>query len=408
MSVLRIGCDNQRGLMLPVCLITLVLVGIMATAVVMTTRKDIQTGVAYTNSVTAFNLAEAGVSIAKQTLKNSSNWNILLAASQPFVCPSLVLSGGGGCIYRIENDAGDGGGPTTDTNNTVVVKVTGQYRGSNKEIHAAFRRSGIPLPSAGLTSTGIGATLDYSGSDNEINGNNWIPPSDDGSTPAVQDNNACGPGTGPKFGIAVRDATQQQALKDIIDPANHPSVTGAAPNPPWSPPSATPSIGVDGAIMSQVQLESLANELIAKADLTYPPGTTVMSQTLSTQAAPKIVAVDCTGYTGLAACLKLDGTTKGAGMLVVKSGKLHLRATASWTGIVIVVGNNVAFETGGGGGPGNILYGGVLIGENTAVQPQWYKPRNTKLRYSCDAINMANKLTTGAGAPRTLWWKDVM
>lgn len=68
-------------------------------------------------------------------------------------------------------------------------------------------------------------------------------------------------------------------------------------------------------------------------------------------------------------CLKLDGSTNGAGVLVVKSGKLQMRATSNWVGLIIMVGENVSFKT-GGGGPGNLVYGSVLIGENTPLQPK--------------------------------------
>lgn len=39
--------------------------------------------------------------------------------------------------------------------------------------------------------------------------------------------------------------------------------------------------------MSQAQLESMADELMAQADATYIPGTTIDSQVMGTQAAPQ-------------------------------------------------------------------------------------------------------------------------
>ncbi len=405
-SSLRLVYGNERGMVLSVALMLLLTLAVIGSVSLVMTRVDLKISGNYKTGTVAFSLAESGITIAKAVLRNSSNWSTELAAAQPFACPNLVPPSDGGCTYLIENDAADSGGPTTDTNNTVVVTATGQYGGSTKEVETAFNRSGLPMPSAGLTSTGIGGIIPFSGSSNEINGNNWVPPSDDRLTPAFEDNNACGAGSGPKFGISTRDATAQQALKDNIDSAYWDSITGEEPDPPWSPPSSTPSIGADSTIMSQAQLEDLADDLIAQADVTYTPGTTVTDETIGTQAAPKIVVADCTGYDPASTCLKLNGTTNGAGILVVKNGKFHMRATTEWIGIVIVVGENVQFDTGGGGGPGNILYGGVLIGENTAVQPLWFHPRNTKLRYSCDAINMANGLT--GGGLQAVYWKENM
>jgi hypothetical protein len=309
------------------------------------------------------------------------------------------------------NDVADTGIPwaTNDTNRIVVVKSTGTYKTAAKEVHLAFTRPAIFAGPGGLNSSGIGATLDYAGADNAIDGNNWVPPSDDGTIPAVQNNNACGPGTGPKFGIAVPNTTQQAALKAAAEfDGQQGSITGAAPNPPWSPPSPTPSIGVASGLMTLAQLQALADSLSAQAQVTYTPGTILTDVTMSTQAAPKIFTVQCAGYTGTT-CLKLDGTTKGAGVLIVMNGELHMRATASWVGLVILVGANVQFDTGGGGGPGNILFGQVYIGESAAVQPRWYRPRNTKLRYSCDGLRVAN---AAAGFPSAttkeiVWWKQV-
>ena len=130
-----------------------------------------------------------------------------------------------------------------------------------------------------------------------------------------------------------------------------------------------------------------------------------MDEVLGTQSAPMIHAVDCTGYVGL--CLKLDGTTKGTGFLIVKNGQALLRATASWVGVIIVYGTNVKFDTGGGGGPGNIIYGQVLIAEDTFAVDKQFRPRNTKTRYSCDAIAMANLATGWNPARDVLWWKEV-
>ena len=117
-----------------------------------------------------------------------------------------------------------------------------------------------------------------------------------------------------------------------------------------------------------------------------------------------IHAVDCTGYSGL--CLKLDGTTQGTGYLIVKNGQMLLRATSSWIGIIIVYGTNVKFDTGGGGGPGNIIYGQVLIAEDTAAVAKQFRPRNTKTRYSCDAIAMANLAAGWNPGKDVVWWKE--
>lgn len=359
----------------------------------------------------ALSLAEAGVALGIRTLKNTSNWDTLLTNPPTVInCPALVPAADGGCTYQFENDAAEAGTPTNDSNRIVVVKSTGTYKTTAKEVDIAFTRPPIIGGPGGLIAAGNSANLSFSGSANAIDGNNWVPPSDNGVTPAVQDNNACGPGTGPKFGIATPNATQQSELAD--DASGQPaSIMGAAPNPPISPATVA-SIGVSTEIPPLADVQALAESLAAQAHVTYTPGTVIDNVVMSTQAAPKIFSVDCTGYTGggSAGCLQLGGTTSGAGILIVKNGFFQMRATAAWTGLIIVHGATVRFDTGGGGGDGNIVYGQVWIAEtNPTAQSWWYRPRNTKLRYSCDALKTAN-MATGFSSTTTkpiVWWKQV-
>ena len=386
---------NEKGLVLPVVLIVLAVVTAMGGAAVVLTRTDLKIGGNYRDIVVAFNLAEAGTAHGVRVLRNNGNWNTLLASSSS-ICPGLT-----GCTYKIENDPDDMGGPTADTNSLVIIRGTGQYSSSTKDILVGFKRYTLPMPPGTLTSVGIGTTVDFAGSKFELDGNNWIPFSDDGLTPAAQDNNACGPGW-PKFGIAVPNVTQHQELKDWINPGRADDIMGAMPNPPWNPPSPTPSIGAR-FFLTQDQVVRWADQLMAWADVTYPAGTILTNVELGTQAAPKIVAVDCTGYDPGDTCLMFNGTTHGAGILIVKSGKIWLRATSSWVGLLVVVGEDVSIKAGGGGGPGSIFYGAVIIGEGKAIDPKEFWAVNVQIRYSCDAINMANQLARGP-----FWWKEVM
>ncbi len=401
---------NEKGIVLPVALMFLVILSVMGSAAVVFTRTDLKIAANYKNSAVAFNLAEAGVSHAKRTTTDNVNWDALLAASSS-ICPGLS-----GCTYTIENDPIDAGGATTDTNNIVIVRAEGQYGNAKKVIHLAFRRNVFPMPPGTITNVNIGFNIDFAGPKFEIDGNNWTLPSEDVSTQGVVDNNTCGAGW-PKFGFSVPDTTQQQGLKDSIDPLRWSDIIGAPANPPLlgEGNSDILSVGVDNTYMTQAELESWADLLMAQADVIFDPGTVVVDGTVDsvpvdtgTQAAPKIVAVDCAtdpAYDPANSCLKLDGTSGGAGILIVKNGKLQLRSTTTWVGIVIVVGENVSLKTGGGGiEEGSIIYGAALIGEKTAAQPKQFWGVNVKARYSCDAINMANTLA----GHRALWWKEVM
>lgn len=358
----------------------------------------------------AFYLADAGVAEAQRILRGSTNWNTQLTATHPFPCPTSVVSAldnpsaGDGCTFRIENDTADLGGATNDTNNLVIVKSTGQYQNAAKEVDVAVTRLTLPIPPGGVTSVGIATNVSFAGNAFEIDGNNWIPPSDDGGTPASQDNGACTT-TCPKFGISVPDAVQQLAVKNNLNSSQQNNVTGATPNPPWAPPSATPSIGVDTTTLTQAQLTDLVNNLIPLADTRYTPGTSLSSATLGTQASPKITVVDATGYTGSDPALTFSAS-KGAGILIVKNGSLRFTGNSTWVGAVIVIGSNVSIDMRGGGDKS--IYGSVLLAENLDVQaPNAEGEGNVKLRFSNQGVNVANDAGGGKLKGATVWWKEV-
>ncbi len=369
----------------------------------------------------AFYLAEAGIAEAQRILRADpdSNWNDLLA-NPPILrsCPSSVVAAlsnpapGDGCTFTIENDPQD---PrctpvpqpdcaTNDTNNTVLVKATGQYQTAAKQVEAAITRLTLPVPPGGVTSVGVTTNVSFAGNSFEIDGNNWIPPSDDGSTPASKNNGAC-TGTCPKFGIAVPTVIQQQEVKNDLNSQQMDNVTGAPPNPPWSPLSDTPSIGVD-ATVTQAQLEQLVDRLIPLADLKYNPGTSISGGTLGTQASPKIVVVDASGSSANPA-LTLSAT-KGAGILIVKNGSLRITGNSTWVGAIIVIGSNVSIDLRGGGGGERSIYGSLFLAENLQVQaPDAEGEGNVKIRFSEQGIRVANSVGGGKLRGATLWWKEV-
>ncbi len=395
---------GERGIALVVTLLVISLLTLVGFAFL--TLSVTENTIAYNevNAAMSFNLAEAGVALAKQTLRNTPDWDTLLSdPPTTTACPALVPASTGGCSYRIENDTADPGGPTNNTNNIVVIKATGQLQTAAREVHLAFTRiNGIPAPPASLLSVGVSTNVSFDGTAFSIDGNNWIPPSDDGSTPESQDNSVCTSTSAPKYGIGVPNATDQLAVFNNLSDPQQDNVTGAPPNPPWTPASPTPSIGVDTSI-TQSQLVDLMDYLIPVADITYTPGTSISSGTLGTQAAPKIVVVDATGYSGSDPALTLSATT-GAGILIVKNGTLRLTGNSQWVGIVIVLGSNVAIDIRGGGN--KVLYGATLLAEDANVDSTVAEGEgNLEIRYSCDGIDVANAVPSLAGT--TLWWKEV-
>ena len=402
----RMPFTEERGIALVISLLVMALLSMLGVTFLSMSATEITIASNEVSSSRAFFLTEAGVALAKQTLRNTPDWDTVLTdPPTTTVCPVIVPASTGNCSYAIVNDAADGGGPTNDTNDLVIIEATGLSQTASREVHVAFTRTGgIPTPPAALMSVGVSSNVSFNGNAFTIDGNNWIPPSDDGSTPAVQDNSACTSTTAPKYGIGVPNATHQLAVKNDLSSQQQDNVIGDSPNPPWAPTSDTPSIGVDTAI-TQDQLLALVDYLIPLADITYSPGTSINSGTIGTQAAPKIVVVDATGYSGSAAALTLQATS-GAGILIVKNGTLALKGNSGWVGVVIVLGSNVAIDVSGGGN--KAVYGATLLAEDANVDAVIADGSgNVKLRYSCGGLNVANLASASAFSGTTVWWKEV-
>jgi len=396
---------GEQGSVLVIALLFASVLTIMGVSFITLSGTDISIAFNETNHSQAFYLAEAGIAEGTRVLRDSNDWDNQLGAPQPFPCPGMVPAADGGCTFRVENDVwADPGGPANDTNDVVVVRATGTFRNAAKEVDVALTRLLLPVPPGGLTSIGMSTNVSFAGNAFSIDGNNWIPPSDGGGVPESLNNGSCGAIPVPKFGIAVPDAATQLGVKNDLTNPQQNNVTGANPNPPWAPPDTIPSIGVDTTI-TQSELATLTNYLVPMADITYSPGTQISGGTLGTQASPKIVVVDATGYSGSDPALTLSAT-KGAGILIVKNGSLKMSGNSQWVGIVIVIGNNVEIDMRGGGDKS--IYGSLLLAENLNVATnQADAEGNVKVRFSCQGIDVAN--TAGGGRLRgaTVWWREV-
>ncbi len=396
---------GERGSVLVIALLFTVVLSFLGVSFLSISGTDVSIAFNETEHSQAFYLAEAGIAEATRVLRDSNNWNNQLTAAQPFNCPvGLVAAANGGCTFTIENDAADPGGPTNDTNDLVTVKATSTYLTSAREVNVGLTRLLLAVPPGAITSLGTSTNVSFAGNAFTIDGNNWIPPSDDGTTPEILNNTSCGPIPVPKLGIAVPDATQQLTVKNDLNNQQQNNVTGNWPNPPWAPVNNIPSIGVDTNI-TQAQLTNLTNYIMPMATIAYSPGTSISAGTIGTQANPEIVVVDASGYPGGSPALTLNATT-GAGILIVKNGSLRMSGNSQWVGIVIVIGNNVDVDLRGAGDKS--IYGSVLLAENLNVATNQAQGQgNVKIRFSCQGIDVANRAGGGRLRGATIWWREV-
>ncbi|MFQ5960027.1 MAG: PilX N-terminal domain-containing pilus assembly protein [Candidatus Methylomirabilales bacterium] len=396
---------GERGSALVIALLSTIILTVLGITFVTISGTGISIAYNETHHSQAFYLAEAGVAEATRILRDSNDWDIELAGPQPLPCPAgLVPAIEGGCTFTVENDAADPGGPTNDTNDLVIVKATSTYRAAAREVDIGLTRLLLPVTPGAITSLGVSTNVSFAGNAFDIDGNNWIPPSDDGTTPETLNNASCGAIPVPKFGIAVPDAAQQLGVKNDLTAQQQDNVTGSSPNPPWAPAGPIPSIGVDTTI-TQAQLTILTSYLMPLGTVNYPPGTSISSGTLGTQANPEIVVVDGTGYTGSDPALTLSATS-GAGILIVKNGSLRMTGNSQWVGLVVVIGNNVEIDMRGAGDKS--IYGSVLLAENLNVTTNQAEGQgNVKVYFSCQGIDVANRAGGGRLRGAQIWWREV-
>ncbi len=124
---------EERGVAMIVALLVMVLLSVLGLSFLGMSATETAIASNEVSFAQSFYLAEAGFALAKRTLMDSTDWDTELAAPQPFPCPAVVPAGDGGCSYRIENDAADPGGPTTDTDGILVITATGQFQTAARE-----------------------------------------------------------------------------------------------------------------------------------------------------------------------------------------------------------------------------------------------------------------------------------
>jgi hypothetical protein len=377
---------NEKGVVLVTGLMVMTLLLTLAMSLLQIAMYEGKMSVNYRNHTQAFYTAEAGLALVQRHLRMTPDWTTLDGTTGTCVSllPGATLQGS--CTYSIASSA-----------QGAVVEARGQFITEVATVRAGFTNAVPPLPPGAITSVGLPGTVAFAGNAFSVDGNNWIPPTD--TVAESQDNTVC-PGA-PYYGVAVNDNAAQAKIKAGLTAQQEDNITGAAPNPPWAPVSMTPSVGVDPTLTSAAMIE-LRDKLIGFGG-TIAPGTQYASETLGTVDAPRIIAVDASGYAGSPA-LTLSAS-KGAGVLVVKDGTLKLSGATTWVGLVLLVGKNARIEMDGGGD--KAVYGSVVIVEETVADAVIATGGgNLKVRYSCGGLDVARTALNGASStPR--WWTEL-
>lgn len=411
----------ERGLVLPVALIVLLLLGALAMALV--TLAGLEPAIArnLADAMRARLLAEAGLERARGLLVATADWTDLLAAGDgddALLLDTTALPGRGAHegthAVRVRNDfqagdtgltgmAPDVGGRAADTNDHLVVASTGRAGRARRTVLAVARRLPLPVPPAAVALTGPGPGLALGGDRVEIDG---------------RDHDADGrPGScSPAWAIAVAGPGAEEAVEAAVSPAlasrlqgraQDESIAGAGPN------TIAPDAGLEAAAVTR-----FVETVRGRADVVLDAGQGAVAMTSvgqgcaldppgedcwGTAERPRVVVVTGPAPGDGIPVLDLSGRSEGHGVLVVDSGAARVSGDFHWRGLIIVTGRGAGLEFAGGGD--QTVLGGLVIDQPPGdVTSRGLVAGEARLLRSCTAMEQASR------APRLVTlhgWQEV-
>lgn len=396
---------------LPVALLALVLLSGLLLVLLSVGGMEPTLAANLTEMTQARYLAEAGVEWAFDQLVPADPtcwstvpncWSMVLAADNGAMATNMALPGlpasAGTFSVSVRNDAlpadaqitgqaADPGGPTTDTNNVLILTSTGTYNGVTRQIQVVVSRASLNLP-AGLSLPGVGTNTAFSGNSFTISGNDTNLDATAGTCPAL-------------WGIGVADAATEgrvefslsQQQKDNVD--GKPQTTGPGVGNNTIAPDTTLTAAQIAKFVEAVKpYADLSLQASAASRLSYNGVGGSCDANWNdptcwgTRSSPKIVYVKGSLDPGQAFyALSVSGTSSGVGILIVEDGDVSVAGNFRWEGLILVTGQYVGLRYGGGGN--QAVYGSIVVNEtadlNTQVEVD--ASGNAKLLYSCQALD---------------------
>ncbi len=367
--IIRSVYGNEKGIVLVVALVFLVVLGVMGGAAVVMTRGDLKLSGNYKSSETAFYVAEAGIENGREALRamNAASGNVFSYSDELAAVAGIngildgyasgtddvpLISAGslGNSSYTVylTNDSVDGSQNQTDSNKTVVLTsvATGPI-GSQATIESTVKTFDLFPPPGAITLLGNGATF----TGNVSNAKNLHGDDQCGTEP-------------PKPVVAVSHLTDVAGIKASINsskPATyHTKDSGGNPvTAETHPDDITKTI--PASIVAYIASNYGTNLLDAKdlndfvedvkqlADTVAPGGTSATSVYVGAPGDTRVVVVD--GDFNL--------NTNGAGILLV-TGTLTFQGNIDYDGLILVFGSGTMVRNGGGT---NNIRGGIIVAD---------------------------------------------
>jgi Tfp pilus assembly protein PilX len=401
---------NQRGTVLPVTLMIVLLLTTLAVAVTSLGMSEPQIAANLSDSARARAIAEAGLEAAYLQVVNAATFTSLIASAPSSgevalatnaALPGLTAAAGTYTVL-VRNDYRNGdnlitgvakeASATADTNNRLILVATGNAGKATRTIQVMVRRTTVPPVTGALMFPGNDANTYFSGNSFTVSG---------------ADTNLDGTagGCASVYGIATATSSSETIVQNSLSTAQKDNVLGKKQSSSGS--TYGDNVIAPDATLTPDLIASFVAEAKRSADVSlYSPSpsglsysaigastcaTNWASQTCwGTSDKPKIVYVEGQADpTSSFSALQLGGNVEGHGILIVKDGDMLVTGNFTWYGLVIVTGNWVGV---GLKGTTNV-YGG-LISNETATDPLYEGVfyGDAEVRYSCQGITLANSV----------------
>ncbi len=420
---------NTNGIILVVALALIAVLGLAATISVNATHTDLKISSNYKSSVESFYIAESGVQHAKGSLSFTTFDNVLdgTFGSSPGVLnfgTNTSFAGGTYTVLVFDDNDGDGD-LVADFNDIVIVTGTGTSpNGSGSSVQIVVSQTpAVPLLSVPGAITVVGeANTAINGNAVNVDGRDWMIDDIAGPTGSEED----------KYAVALSSiGTGNQSPNQSLNALNADINTQQDQNFVGTNTAFVESIGLDTSFTSETLQEFVdgakkyTDNSLMISDLS-PQGQAISGNTsgpnnevniegvlyeLGSVADPKVTYFNMKSEdnNGDDRQVSFTGDITGAGLLIIEGNDLLIKGNLDWTGIVIVIGDDVGGGLFGGGSNGNDIRGAFIVDEqDTDNGNEVVLSGNVNVRYSSEALTSAQKalVFNGGNTINILSWSN--
>ncbi len=432
--------ENEKGVILLGVLVILSLIALIASIAVTTTFTDIKISSNYKTSKQSFYIAEAGIQRAKAELKTAPLNAVLdgdYGGSPGVLNFGATYFANGTYDVTVEDndqdvDADENDDLDIDIDGIVYIKGTGLKSGSKSSVELKIWKTLMPLPPipAPITIIGEGNVGITNSIDIKVDGRDWL----------LTDTDETGP-TGPeeaKYAIALSNIgagaspqTPAEAIADLDSEITEPQEANFEGRDTGG--SYTESIGLDSGMTSHdlqdfVDLAKLvADNSLMASDVPSSgaiPGSTsgpnnqitIGSQDIQLGSVDNqkityfnMKPEDNGGINDRAVGFQNDIT--GSGILIIEGTDLSFEKYLNWTGVVIVIGDDVGGGLYGDGSEEQTITGALIVDEQDGDSNlELGLMGDVNVHYSSEAVDLAQSLVldNGAGIITMLTWRQLL